>query len=336
MSSQKPLVLFFNAVRHAHSSFQQLQQMARTEIVTSKNRETFFQDIQGKYKDAFAIYRTSASGAVAGKFDAEFIDHRPESCKFICHNGAGYDPIDTNACARRGIIVTNAPSPVTDATADLAVFLLLGALRQVNPAMVTLRSGKFKTGVDFGHDPQGKTLGILGMGRIGRAIESRVRPFGINTIYHSRNPLPDEEAAGAEYVSFDDLLSKSDIISLNLPLNPKTRHLIGAAEIAKMKPGVVIVNTARGAVIDEAAMADALEDGHIAAVGLDIFEEEPKINDKLLKQHRAFMVPHIGTHTFETLAKMETWAMDNVRCAILGEELLSPVAEHQHLAQKRH
>lgn len=207
----------------------------------------------------------------------------------------------------------------------------MGALRQVNPSIFSLRAGKFKTGVEFGHDPQGKLLGILGMGRIGRAIESRCRPFGVKTMYHNRNPLSKEEAAGAEYVSFDDLLSKSDIISLNVPLNAKTRHLIGAAEIAKMKPGVVIINTARGAVIDEAAMADALEDGHIAAVGLDVFEEEPKINEKLLKQERALMVPHLGTHTFETLAKMEAWAMDNVRCAIVGEKLLSPVAEHQHL-----
>ena len=244
----------------------------------------------------------------------------------------GYDPIDTKACAERRIIVTNAPDPVTDATADLAIFLLLGALRQLNPALSALRMGKFKAGVDFGHDPQGKTLGILGMGRIGRAIKARCDPFGLKTVYHNRNPLSFEQAAGAEYVSFDKLIEESDIISVNVPLNASTKHLISAVVIAKMKRGVVIINTARGAIIDEAAMADALETNHIGAVGLDVYEKEPEINAKLLQQQRAFMVPHVGTHTTETLAKMETWAMENVRRAIASEPLLSPVPEHQSLA----
>lgn len=216
----------------------------------------------------------------------------------------------------------------------MAVFLLLGALRQLNPAISSLRAKTFKTGVDFGHDPQGKTLGILGMGRIGRAIKQRCDPLGLETVYHNRNPLPVEQAAGAEYVSFEKLLTESDIISINIPLSASTKHLIGAAEIAKMKPGVVIVNTARGAIIDEAAMADALENNHIAAVGLDVYEREPEINEKLMKQRRALMVPHVGTHTTETLAKMESWAMENARRAIVGEALLSPVPEHQGLAAK--
>ncbi|KAJ5348847.1 hypothetical protein MYU51_007127 [Penicillium brevicompactum] len=333
MASTKPLVLFFSPVRHATPAYEKLQEVAHTEVVTSRSRDEFFNDVATKYRDAFAIYRTSASGSVAGKFDADFINRLPASCRYICHNGAGYDPIDTDACAERGIIVTNAPDPVTDATADLAMFLLLGALRQLNPAISSLRAGKFKAGVDFGHDPQQKTLGILGMGRIGRALKARCDPFGIKTIYHNRNPLSSQAAADATYVSFQQLLETSDIISLNVPLTSETKHLIGAKEIAMMKPGVVIVNTARGAIIDEAAMADALETGHIGAVGLDVYEEEPKINEKLLKQERALLVPHVGTHTTETLAKMESWAMENVRCAIAGEDLLSPVPEHQHLVQ---
>lgn len=172
------------------------------------------------------------------------------------------------------------------------------------------------------------------MGRIGRAIKQRCDPLGLETVYHNRNPLPVEQAAGAEYVSFEKLLTESDIISINIPLSASTKHLIGAAEIAKMKPGVVIVNTARGAIIDEAAMADALENNHIAAVGLDVYEREPEINEKLKKQRRALMVPHVGTHTTETLAKMESWAMENARRAIVGEALLSPVPEHQGLAAK--
>ncbi|KAJ5088818.1 hypothetical protein N7456_012434 [Penicillium angulare] len=331
MTASKPFVLFFNPVKHAGSVYAKLQNIAHTEVVTSKSRDEFFKDVRDKYKNIFAIYRTSASGAVAGKFDKEFIDQLPPSCKYICHNGAGYDPIDTKACAEKGIIVTNAPDPVTDATADLAVFLLLGALRQLNPAISNLRTGNFKTGVALGHDPQGKTLGILGMGRIGRAIKARCDPFGLKTVYHNRNPLSSEQAAGAEYVSFDKLLAESDIISVNVPLNANTKYLIGAAEIAKMKPGVVIINTARGAIINEAAMADALESGHVGAVGLDVYEREPEINEKLLKHERALMVPHVGTHTYETLGKMEAWAMENVERAVTGVSLLSPVPEHQGL-----
>lgn len=173
------------------------------------------------------------------------------------------------------------------------------------------------------------------MGRIGRAIKKRADPFGLVTRYHNRRPLPEDEAAGAEYVSFDKLLAESDVISVNVPLNAGTRHLIGAGEIARMKDGVVIVNTARGAIIDEAALADALESGKVGAAGLDVYEREPVVNEKLLRQERALMVPHLGTHTTETLAKMEAWAMENARRAVLGEPLLSPVPEHVELQSKR-
>lgn len=265
---------------------------------------------------------------MAGNFDKELIDHLPPSLKFICHNGAGYDQIDVEACAARNITVTYAPDPVTNATADLTLFLLLGALRQLNPSLRSLREGNFKKGIDFGHDPQGKTLGILGMGRIGRAVKLRADPFGLKAIYHNRTPLSDKQASGAAYVSFDELLAHSDIISVHVPLSSKTRHLIGEAEIAKMKKGVVIVNTARGAIIDEAAMAKALDDGHIAAVGLDVYEKEPLVAERLVKNERALLVPHLGTHTVETLAQMEAHAMENARRGVFGEDLLSVVPEH--------
>ncbi|KAK7185546.1 uncharacterized protein CC84DRAFT_1159057 [Paraphaeosphaeria sporulosa] len=322
-----PRILFFNPVRHAHQAYEALQSVAACEVVTSASRAEFFSDIRGKYNDVQVIYRTSASGAVAGNFDEEFISHLPPSLKYICHNGAGYDQIDVHAAAARGISVTYAPDPVTAATADLTLFLLLGALRQLNPSFSKLRSGQFKKGVAFGHDPQGKTLGILGMGRIGRAVKARADPFGLKTVYHNRNPLPNDLGAGASYVSFDQLLAESDIISVHVPLSAKTKHLIGAKEIAKMKPGVVLVNTARGAIIDEAAMAVALDEGRIAAVGLDVYEQEPFIDERLMKNERALLVPHLGTHTTETLAKMEAHAMENAKRAVLGQDLLTVVPE---------
>ncbi|KXL41453.1 hypothetical protein M433DRAFT_59768 [Acidomyces richmondensis BFW] len=323
----KPRILFFNPVRHAVAAYRSLADIAVTEVVTSQSREGFFNDLKTKYANINAIYRTSASGAVAGRFDKGFIDKLPESVKLICHTGAGYDQIDVSACSARNITVTYAPDPVTDATADLTIFLLLGALRQINPGLVSLRKGKFKEGVDFGHDPQGKTLGILGMGRIGRAVKRRAEPFGLRVIYHNRRPLPDKEAAGAQYVSLDQLLVQSDIISIHVPLNSETRHLITAKHIKMMKRNAVLINTARGAIIDEAAMAQALNDGHIASVGLDVYEEEPKIHKDLLANEKALLVPHLGTHTTETLTKMETLALENLRRGVLGKQLLTIVPE---------
>ncbi|RSL51854.1 hypothetical protein CEP54_011203 [Fusarium duplospermum] len=310
MTALKPRILFFNPVRHALAAYNTLSAVAAPEVVTSKSRAELFADLKGQYRDIRAIYRTSASGAVAGNFDKELIDHLPSSLKYICHTGAGYDQIDIDACTKRNITVTYAPDPVTDATADLTIFLLLGAIRRLNPSLKSLREGKFKQGIDFGRDPKGKTLGILGMGRIGRAVKHRATPFGLKVIYHNRKPLSSDLAAGCPYVSFDDLLRTSDIISVHVPLSAATHHLI-----------------ARGAIIDEAAMAAGLEDGHIAAVGLDVYEKEPEINERLIKNDRAILVPHLGTHTVETLTEMESLAMENARRGVCGEELLTIVPE---------
>jgi glyoxylate reductase len=262
-----------------------------------------------------------------GRFDAELIQMLPPSLKYICHNGAGYDQIDVEACSARGITVTYAPSPVTAATADLTIFLLLGALRQLNPGITALHAGQFKQGVDFGHDPEGKLLGILGLGRIGKAVVKRARAFGLVPMYHNRQQLSPQQADGVQYVSFEDLLAESDIISIHVPLSTATKHLIGKQEISKMKPGVVIINTARGAIIDEAALAQALQSGHVAAVGLDVYENEPVVHKDLLNNDRALLLPHLGTHTTETLAKMEACALENARRGVCSEELLSVVPE---------
>ncbi|TID04172.1 putative 2-hydroxyacid dehydrogenase UNK4.10 [Colletotrichum higginsianum] len=332
----KPRILFFNPVRHALADYEALHAVASPEVVTSTSRRELFDDLKAKYHDIQAIYRTSASGAVAGNFDEELISHLPPSLKFICHTGAGYDQIDVDACSRHGITVTYAPDPVTNATADLALFLLLGAIRQLNPSFSSLRNGNFKKGLDFGHDPQGKTLGILGMGRIGRAVKRRAEPFGLKVVYHNRTPLSDELAAGCPYVSFDELLETSDIISVHVPLSAATKHLIGAAEIAKMRRGVVLINTARGAVIDEGAMAEALDAGHIAAVGLDVYEREPLVDERLVKNERALLVPHLGTHTVETLRQMESLAMENARRGVCGEALLTIVPEQVETRARKH
>ena len=247
--------------------------------------------------------------------------------------GAGYDSADPEACSKRNppLLVSNVPGVPDDATADTAMFLLLGAIRNFNISMYNLRQGNWrgKPPPALGHDPHGKVLGILGMGGIGRNIKRKAEVFGMTTIYHNRRKLDGEMAGGAEYVSFEQLLKKSDVLSLNLPANPKTRHIISTEQFKLMKPTSVIINTARGAVIDEAALVEALDKNEISGAGLDVFEEEPEIHPGLKDNQKVMLLPHMGTWTGETQHKMEAFVMDNIRSALAGKGLISMIPEHK-------
>jgi len=260
----------------------------------------------------------------------------PKSFKFICNNGAGYDQVDPHACSARDppILLSNVPTAPDDATADTNMFLILGALRNFNHSMVTLRQGDWrgKPLVGLGHDPQGKVLGILGMGGIGRNLKKKAEVFGMKVVYHNRRKLSEEKADGAKYVGFDELLKESDVISLNLPLNKHTRHIISARELSLMKPTCILTNTARGAVIDEAALVDALNNNTITSAGLDVFEEEPKIHPGLVDNPKVMLLPHMGTWTYETQAKMEEWCIGNVRMGIEEGGSRSIVPEQADIA----
>jgi len=225
------------------------------------------------------------------------------------------------------------PDVTDDATADTAIFLLLGAIRNFNISMYNLRRGDWRGEPPpaLGHDPQGKVLGILGMGGIGRNIKRKAEVFGMTTIYHNRRKLDPEMAGGAEYVSFEDLLKRSDVLSLNLPSNPKTRHIISTEQFKLMKPTSVIINTARGPVIDEAALVEALDKNEIAGAGLDVFEEEPKIHAGLKDNQKVMLLPHMGTWTSETQYKMEALVIDNIRSALTGKGLISMIPEQKEL-----
>ncbi len=274
----------------------------------------------------------------------------------VVQPGAGYDQIDVPACTQRNVRVSNTPTAVDDATADTAIWLLLGALRNLPASMAALRAGTWRNGPDgrplaLGHDPQGKVLGILGMGGIGRNLAAKARAFGMRIRYHNRSRLSADAEDGAEYVDFETLLRESDVLSLNLPLNvsppntgyardvvgghvvrantrqPRTRHVISTPQFAIMKSGIVIVNTARGAVMDEAALVDALASGRVTSAGLDVYENEPQIHPGLLANPKVLLVPHMGTWTLETETKMEEWAIDNVRMAVTEGKLKSIVPE---------
>jgi glyoxylate reductase len=239
---------------------------------------------------------------VTGPFDADLIDLLPPSLKFVCHNGAGYDNIDVSACAKKGIQVSNTPQAVDGATADTGIFLMLGALRLANIPLTVLRQGQWgKAQLPMARDPYGKTLGILGMGSIGRNMANKARAFGMKIQYHNRSRLSPELEGDAEYVDFKTLLKTSDVLSLNLSLSKATEHIIGKEELAMMKHGITIVNTARGKLIDEASLVEALDDGdRIWSVGLDVFENEPEVHSGLMGNPRVFLLPHIGTMTTET------------------------------------
>ncbi|QIX01840.1 hypothetical protein AMS68_007357 [Peltaster fructicola] len=334
----KPKVLRLGSIDHppAKKSFESLSELAELVTPESKNRADFIKECQaGKLDGVVAVYRTFDSIGITGRWDEELVNALPKSLVFCAHNGAGYDQIDVHACSARDppIRVSNVPTAVDEATADTGIFLMLGALRGYNLGISALRQGKWRGSPPppLGHDPQGKVFGVLGMGGIGRSMMRKCHAFGMKAIYHNRKPLSEELAGGAEYVSFDELLARSDVLSLNLPLNKNTRHIISTNEFAKMKKTVVIVNTARGAVMDEDALVKALESGQVASVGLDVYEEEPKIHPGLIDNPKVMLVPHMGTWTVETQTAMEEWCIDNVRSALQKGKLKSPVPEQADL-----
>lgn len=205
---------------------------------------------------------------------------------------------------------------------------MLGALRRIHVPYTALRAGQWRGNMGLTHEPEGKTLGILGMGGIGTAVAKRAQPFGVHLQYHNRNCIPEHlNATGAKYVGFEELLRTSDIISVHLPLNASTRGLISHQEITMMKDGVVIVNTARGPIVDEDALLAALESGKIWGVGLDVHEHEPDVHPGLIANENCVLLPHVGTATVETQRKMEVLVVENVRSALESGCLLTPVQE---------
>ncbi|KAM0470537.1 hypothetical protein ACHAPX_009904 [Trichoderma viride] len=328
-------VLLLGKIDHAHVAWSTIADIAEIVQPKATNRPDFIAECQSGALDGVSVaYRTFDSANVTGKIDSELLDALPKSLKFLCHNGAGYDQIDIPACTAHSVRVSNTPTAVDDATADVTIWLLLGALRNLPIGIKALREGKWRGSPlpQLGHDPQGKILGILGMGGIGRNVAAKARAFGMRIRYHNRHRLSPELEDGAEYVDLETLYKESDVLSLNLPLNPSTRHSVAAPEFALMKPGIVIVNTARGAVMDEAALVDALASGKVSSVGLDVYENEPEIHPGLLANDNVLLVPHMGTWTQETQQKMEEWTIDNVRLAVTQGKLKSIVPEQKDLA----
>ncbi|KAF2469410.1 uncharacterized protein BDR25DRAFT_343770 [Lindgomyces ingoldianus] len=327
--SQRGALLIGN-LAHARKEWQACGEIAKLYEYPDGSRQDFLSRCRnGDFKDVFALYRSNDSNKITGNFNDELLDALPLTLKYICHNGAGYDNIDVAACTKRGISVSSTPVAVNDATADVALFLLLGALRKVTPSFMAVKEGNWRGDFSLGHDPKNKVLGILGMGGIGSAVARRAKAFGMNIQYHNRRQLPLGEEEGAKYVSFDELLKTSDVLSLNLSLNASTRHIISTEEFNMMKDGVIVINTARGPLIDEGALVNALKSGKVWTAGLDVFEDEPKIHPGLLESANVVLLPHIGTATYETQRDMELLVLDNLKEAFKSGKLITQVPEQK-------
>jgi len=270
-------------------------------------------DLLAAVRGAHAVIATPADTLI----NAEFFDAAGEQLKIVSNYAVGVDNIDLDEAHRRGVVVGHTPDAVTEPTADIAWLLILGAARRAREGMDLVRSGNW-TGVApnqlLGHRLVGKTLFILGAGRIGYATARRAGGFRMNVIYHARSQHEEFERdpINAKRVTLEDGLRDADVISIHTPLTNETRHLIGERELSMMKPSAILVNTARGAVIDEAALAQALRLRKIAAAGLDVYEHEPALAHGLAETRHAFLLPHLGSATEEDREWMCEIAVENV------------------------
>lgn len=244
--------------------------------------------------------------------------------KMVANCAVGYDNVDLTAAGRRHVWVSNTPGVLTDSTADLAFALMLAVGRRVVEGDRRVRGGRFRHFVPFhflGRDISGKVLGILGLGRIGRAVARRAQGFDMRVCYHNRHRLPvDVEAAhGVHYVNFETLMRTSDVVSVHVPLSDATRHLVDAAALGLMKSTAILVNTARGPVVDEAALVEALQAGRIGGAGLDVYENEPVLAPGLADLENTVLLPHVGSASIETRTRMADMAVDNLLAGLEGE-----------------
>lgn len=243
----------------------------------------------------------------------------------IANVAVGYDNIDVDAATSQGILVTNTPGVLDETTADLAFGLLLACARRIAEGCRFVRSGSwtgFMPDLMLGVDVYGKTLGIVGFGRIGKAVARRALGFGMTVLYTSRTDAgkaPDGDISSCSRVSFDELLSRSDFVSLHCPLTKETDHLVGARALSIIKSGSIVINTARGAVVDQKALIDALKSGKLGGAGLDVFEDEPNVPEALFQMENVVLTPHIGSASVETRTAMALLAVNAVISAFAGE-----------------
>lgn len=258
------------------------------------------------------------------KIDGELLDAAGAQLKSVSNVAVGYNNIDVPACEQRGVLVTNTPGVLTEATADIAMSLILMVTRRLGEGERVIRAQEpWQWGMSYmlGMGIQGRQLGIVGMGQIGIATARRAKSFGMEIAYTRRSPLEADvvKELDAKYMSMDELIESSDVLSLHCPYSPATHHLMSENQFARMKPTAYLINTARGPIVDEQALVDALNAGQLAGVGLDVFEHEPKVNPGLLGLDNAVLIPHLGSATVETRAAMADIAATNALAILAGK-----------------
>jgi len=263
-------------------------------------------------------------------FNKDLIDQLGENIKIITTFSVGYDHLDVKAATDKGILLGNTPDVLTDATADIALLCMLGACRMAHSSAMTLRQGEWNSwsvGQFLGIHMTGKKLGILGMGRIGQAVARRAKGFDMEIHYHNRRPV--EDARGLEeaiyHDSLESLLKESEVFSINCGLTPETHHLLNADTIDLLPENAVLVNTARGPIVEDKALIAALESKRLAAAGLDVFENEPHLNPDYLDLDNLFVLPHIGSATVETRNAMGFKCLDNLEAFFAGKPVPNPI-----------
>jgi len=265
------------------------------------------------------------------RVDAELLDAAGPALRVVSNYAVGYDNIDLAACRERGVAVGNTPGVLTETTADLAFALLMAVARRLPESSDFVREDRWQTWGPMtllGKDVHGATLGIVGFGRIGREVARRAQGFGMRTLYHGRTRAPAEVEAelGATRAPFEDLLAASDFVSLHTTLNDETHHLIDGRALARMKAGAILINTSRGGVVDQVALADALRSGHLFGAGLDVTEPEPmRADDPLLALPNCLVVPHVASASERTRDRMAQKAAANLLAGLRGEPLPDPV-----------
>jgi len=310
---QKPKLFITRYI--PEEAIKRLEEVFEVEIFP-ENRAITHEELKEKVKDIDALICL-----LTDNIDHEIIE-AASNLKCISVYAVGYNNIDVEAATKHSIVICNTPGVLTETTADLAWALIMSCARRIVEADRFVREGKFQGWepmLMLGNDIFGKTLGIIGMGRIGRAVAHRALGFDMKVIYY--DPQVDPESLPSDYVSVDltTLCQNSDFISIHTPLTPKTRHLIGEKEFNLMKPTAILINTARGPIIDEQALISALKENKIASAGLDVYENEPVIPEELIKLSNVILLPHIGSASYETRTKMALLAAENAIAVIEGK-----------------
>lgn len=296
---------------------------AQANVVRYADDEALQALIQKRGKEVRAL-----APLLTTQVDQALLDRLP-NLKLVANYAVGVDNVDLEAAHARNVAVTNTPDVLTEATADLTWALVLAVARRLREGEELARSGAW-TGWHphqlLGKDLTGKTLGILGLGRIGEAVARRSVAFQMDVIYFNRSARSDlETRLFARRYPLEKVLEKADVVSIHLPLTEETRYLIGADEIARMKPDAILINTARGAIVDEDALADALESGHLFGAGLDVQEKEPRVHPRLRESDRVVLLPHLGSATVETREAMARIVAENLSAVVRGGSPTTPV-----------